>query len=76
MGAGLEISQVDFDQPGHIMSKKLENHGLRLIDLKPALQNAHSKGVKTHGRVDRHLAPEGHRIVAEELNLILAKELL
>lgn len=64
--AGLAPGEVDFDQPARILAALLEREGVATLDATPVLSRAWAEhGVPLFGRVDRHLSPAGHEVVAE-----------
>ncbi len=63
---GLDPVTVDVAQPSSVLAPLLAAHGLPVVDTLPALRTAHTHGAgPLYGHVDTHLAPEGHRVVAE-----------
>lgn len=63
---GIDPSEIDLDQPSKRMAKELAYHGLTVIDVTPAMRAAHAADRDDlFGRVDVHLAPSGHRVVAD-----------
>jgi len=76
LGAGIDHSLVDFDQPLRILSAKFKDRNLSLHDLTGILrQSYHQDGVMTHGRTDRHINPRGHEIVGDYLKKIVLQTL-
>lgn len=63
-GFGIDVSQVDLEQPNRLMGERLRAAGLRVIDALPALRSAFLAGARPYGHVDRHFSPAGHAIVA------------
>ncbi|MBC8089650.1 MAG: SGNH/GDSL hydrolase family protein [Phycisphaerae bacterium] len=72
IGFGIDSTRIDLNQPNRLYKERLERYGRTVIDATPALRAANERGVRTHGRFDPHLSPEGHVLVAE---LIEAKAL-
>jgi hypothetical protein len=64
-GIGVDPGQLDVDQPARLLGAELAARGIPLLDLLPALRAA--RGQELYGRVDTHLAPAGHEVVAREL---------
>jgi hypothetical protein len=64
-GFGVELAEVDLDQPNRLLAAALEERGLDVIDALEVLREAHGRGGKAFGEIDRHLSPTGHRLVAE-----------
>ncbi len=63
---GLELSEIDFDQPSRRMRRELAGLGLTVLDATPALRAAHRAGLEDlYGQVDYHFGVAGHRVVAE-----------
>jgi hypothetical protein len=63
-GFNVDSSEVDLDQPSRLVGERLRAHGLTVIDVLPAFRAADSSGGKLYGRVDRHLTPAGHELLA------------
>jgi len=64
--AGLGPSDYDLDLPSRLLGHALEATDLTWIDTLETLRSAHRAGIAPlYGRVDTHLAPAGHRVVAE-----------
>jgi hypothetical protein len=74
-GVGLDLSQVDLDQPTRRLTEELGRQGLAVYDALPRLREEARRGTQLFGRADTHLWPDGHRVVAEEL-LPLAAEMI
>lgn len=74
-GFGIDSSRIDLNQPNRLYQERLERFGRIVIDATPALRAANERGVRTHGRFDPHLSPEGH-VLVEELIEAKALELL
>jgi hypothetical protein len=59
----IDPEQVDLEQPNRLMAAALEELGLDFIDALPLLREAHGRGEKVYGEVDRHLSVRGHQVV-------------
>jgi hypothetical protein len=73
---GLKPEDVDMDQPSVLMRKELEARGLCVVDALPALRAAQCLSENTlFGKVDTHLTPGGHAVLAATIfpavNMIL-----
>ncbi len=65
---GIDPAQVDLDQPSRLLMAEFETRDLNVVDLTPVLLEAYADGeTELYGRIDVHLAPDGHRVVAEYL---------
>ncbi len=74
--AGLEVSEIDLDQPSSRMRRELADLGLTVLDATPALRAAHEAGLEDlYGRVDYHFGIEGHRVVADAIVPLLLESL-
>jgi lysophospholipase L1-like esterase len=67
---------VDPGQPARLLAEGLRARGLDVFDASPALEAAVRAGEPDlYGRVDRHLGPAGHRVLARALVPVLAARL-
>ncbi len=66
-GFGIDQAQVDLDQPSRLLREALEAEGLLVFDVLPVFREAHDQGVILYGRIDRHLSPEGHQLLADQI---------
>ena len=74
---GVDPDAVDLDQPSRLLLEQLGARKLAALDATPALRAAWRAGARgLYGRVDTHLEPEGHRVVAELLESPLGELLL
>lgn len=64
-GYGIDPASIDIDQPQRRMTAELEGRGIDVVDPLSVFRDAHSRGIQTHGSVDAHFSPEGHRLLAE-----------
>lgn len=63
---GIDGDLIDLEQPNRIFLAEMEVHDLAVVDATPALKAAWEAGSRDlYGTVDRHLAPEGYRVVTE-----------
>jgi hypothetical protein len=74
-GFGIDRSRVDLQQPDMILGAALRARGLTVVDLLPILREAHGRGAISYGRIDRHLSAEGHSVIAQHLEPIVATHL-
>jgi hypothetical protein len=74
---GVDPDAVDLEQPSRLLLEQLGARQLAAVDATPALRAAWRAGERgLYGRVDTHLEPEGHRVVAELLEPRLSELLL
>jgi hypothetical protein len=66
-GFRLNAEHVDLDQPNRIMGERLRRAGVPLVDVLSALREAFAAGARPYGYVDRHFSPEGHAVVARQI---------
>lgn len=66
-GSGLRPDQVDLEQSTRILEERLTQQGLPVYNSVAALRENFENGVPMYGRVDRHLTPEAHELIAREL---------
>ncbi|MDA8016076.1 MAG: SGNH/GDSL hydrolase family protein [Thermoanaerobaculia bacterium] len=65
-GLGIDPDRLDVEQPFREMRRELDRRNLRYLDTFPAFEAAWENGQRRlFGRVDTHLAPDGHRLVAD-----------
>jgi hypothetical protein len=74
-GFGIDRSRVDLQQPDMTLGAALRARGLTVVDLLPVLREAHERGMRLYGTIDRHLSVEGHAVIAQYLEPILATSL-
>lgn len=72
---GIRPSAYDLDLPNERLRAKLLAHDVEVIDALPAMRRAHQSGVALYGTVDRHTGPEGHRLLAEQVEPWLSAQL-
>ena len=72
LGFGIDRTRVDLGQPNRLLREALRDRGLNVVDLLPPLQEAHERGTRLYGRIDRHLSAEGHYVIAGYLEPIVA----
>ena len=71
-GFGLDSTTVDLDQPNRLMGERLRARGLTVVDPLPQLRAEAAAGTKLFGSVDRHLSPEGHRVMSAAAQPVVA----
>ena len=59
-----EGAPPDMSAVHRIFAEALQQRGLEFVDALPALRDAQRSGTATFGKVDRHLSPEGHAVLA------------
>jgi hypothetical protein len=74
-GFGIDRRRVDLEQPDLILGAALRARGLTVVDLLPILREAHERGATLYGTIDRHLSNEGHSVIAQHLEPIVATHL-
>jgi hypothetical protein len=74
-GLGIDRSRVDLEQPNELLGAALRARGLTIVDVLPVLREAQSRGIRAYGNVDRHLSAEGHAVIAQHLEPIVASYL-
>lgn len=68
----IDPASVDLDQPNRLLVPRLEARGIPFVDTTPALRAAQAAGRgPLYGRVDTHLSPNGHAVVAEAVLPVL-----
>jgi len=73
---GVSVSDVDVGQPARLLTAQLSKKGLKVVDATVALKRAFDDGQKDlYGRIDRHFAPAGHRVMASFLEPIVIASL-
>ena len=66
---------MNLEQPSLLLGHLFNAMDLILIDTLPALRAALTRQGSPFGRVDPHLSPEGHRVVAETVAPVLLRAL-
>jgi len=57
---------IDMDQPARLLFPKFEACGLAILDATEPFKQAHGRGFKNlFGKVDTHLSPVGHQLLAD-----------
>lgn len=65
-GFGIDSSTVDVDQPSRLLFEAMTGRGLHVVDALPVFRAAASSGgPRLFGRVDQHLSPTGHVVLAQ-----------
>jgi hypothetical protein len=74
---GFDRARVDVGQPARLLTAELARKGLTVFDATPALKRAYDAGRKDlYGRIDRHLAPAGHQVMADALRSMVMPHLV
>lgn len=63
-GFGIDTSQIDLEQPSRILGEEVRKRGLSLIDALPLFERSYAEGAQLYGRIDNHLSPKGHEVLA------------
>ncbi len=63
----IDAQQVDWDQPGRILTRELTARDLIVFDATPGLRAAAGDDAALFGRIDTHFGPAGHRIMGHLL---------
>lgn len=64
---GADPAELDREAPDRDLLAFGDAHGLRVLDLLPALREAQAGGAATYHSVQQHWTPEANRVVAEAL---------
>lgn len=71
----IDESQVDLEQPNRLLTEHMKTEQIEspIVDLLKLLRTQSTKTSEVlYGRVDRHLSPRGHQVVADSLVPIIA----
>jgi hypothetical protein len=60
----VDTSEIDLDQASRILGRALAQRSLATLQVLDSFRLAHAGGIGLFGRVDRHLTPEGHQLLA------------
>jgi hypothetical protein len=60
---------IESERPQQVLRDFLHDHGIHHVDMLSTFRKNAEK--QLYGVTDKHLAPEGHRLVAEEVALAL-----
>ena len=63
-GFGIDSATVDVEQPTRLLRTAMQAESLRVIDALPQFREAMKTRPRLFGRVDQHLSPEGHVVLA------------
>lgn len=74
-GFGIDSSSVDGNQPNRLLLRALRALHLTAVPAEPAFDSAAVKGVQIYGTVDRHLTPDGHRLLERVVEPVAANAL-
>jgi SGNH hydrolase-like domain, acetyltransferase AlgX len=66
-GFGVDTASVDLDQPTRILSDAIRARGLTVVDPLAEFRAAAVTSPPLFGRIDSHLSPSGHALLAEHL---------
>ena len=64
---GLDPRDFDLDKPQRLIAEIGEEHGVPVIDLRPALRQAARDGPELYYRNDIHWMARGHDVAAREI---------
>jgi hypothetical protein len=71
---GLATDEIDIRQPARLITGPLRSRGLTVVDATPTLMSAGQlDGPPSYGRVDRHLSPAGHQLIAALLEPLVSR---
>ena len=59
----IDSATVDLDQPSRRLAEEFEARGLEVVDVLDEFRAAHDGGTALFGLIDRHLTPNGHRLL-------------
>jgi hypothetical protein len=74
-GYSLDPASFDLEQPNRRLLEEMKTRGLSVLDALPHFRRAFNEGAHPFGRIDHHLSPEGHAIVAELITPFVAQAL-
>lgn len=60
----VDTSEIDPDQASRILGRALAQRSLATLQVLDSFRLAHTRGVGLFGKVDRHLTPDGHELLA------------
>lgn len=63
----LDASLYDLDGPNKYMQDLCSKNGIKFLDVTPKLRMEQSSGRSMYWKIDNHLSPEGHKVVAERI---------
>jgi hypothetical protein len=61
----------DLERPGRLVSESCAENGIECVDMLPVLRR-NSSDTDLYYRIDSHMRPQGHFVVADSLNVYLA----
>lgn len=65
---GIDRTDIDFDGITNQLVDRLRQRGIQVLNLLPSMRRAYEeKRIKSHGDVNGHFSPTGHRIASELL---------
>ncbi len=69
---------VALDQPSELLYRELADRGIPTVDVLEHFRQAHARGLVLNGKIDRHLSPQGHRVLwqvlEQEISRLMAGE--
>ncbi|MCM8775782.1 MAG: hypothetical protein NC930_05475 [Candidatus Omnitrophica bacterium] len=72
----MDPAKADIDQVSRLLALKLQERGLRVIDMTEAFRLAQASGAKElFGRIDIHYGSKGYRLVADILYPVIEEAL-
>ena len=74
-GFQIDSGAVDLDQPNRLLATAMRGHHLEVLDVLPEFREAQQAGSRLYGRVDRHLSPAGHDLLARLVEPLVVKRL-
>ena len=74
-GFQIDSGAVDLDQPNRLLAAAMRAHHLEVLDVLPAFRQAQQAGRRLYGRVDRHLSPAGHELLARLVEPLVVERL-
>ena len=61
--AAMQVEYEDVDRPTRLLREAMVRLDLRVVDVLSTFREAHARGEKFFGTVDRHLSPEGNALL-------------
>ena len=74
-GFQIDSGAVDLDQPNRLLAAAMRGHHLEVLDVLRAFREAQQAGGRLYGRVDRHLSPAGHELLARLVEPLVVERL-
>jgi lysophospholipase L1-like esterase len=69
----LDASLYDLDAPNKYMQDLCSKNGIKFLDVTPKLRTEQLSGISMYWKIDNHLSPEGHKVVAENMATVIGR---